>query len=94
MSSLPGPSAKVPSAVLDALRKAGDLDNLDYNKVSYVGSDGVDEVSIENSATSVSQGVMEGIARSTDGRIQKMLDRQVEYVARKISREARKTLSV
>lgn len=88
MEALPG--GKVPSTVLDALKKAGDLDSLDLNTASYTEGDGLHETSIENRATSVSQSMLENIARNTDHRIQNMLDRQAAYLMKKLSREAGK----
>ena len=88
MEALPG--GKVPSTVLDALKKAGDLDSLDLNTVSYTEGNGLHETSIENRATSVSQSMLENIARNTDHRIQNMLDRQAAYLMKKLSREAGK----
>lgn len=84
------PFGKIPAAVQDALSKSGDLNELDYNRVTYNEQPGINEATVENMATSVSQGMMQNIANSTDGRIQKMLDMQAAYLIKKLSREAGK----
>ena len=83
----PSIGVQIPTTIMDALTKSPDLNNLNYNNMSYTEDEEKLEVSIDNNATSVSRGLLEKAERDASYRVEKRMQYMVKAILDKDDKE-------